>query len=261
MLDAILLGLLAQAPLYSADALVNAASGRPGCFAPNSLGVLYGANFTYGGPFDASREPSFPTSLNDTLLYLNRDSAPLVYVSATQINFWIPARILPQSMPVRVVNKGFYGPTIDIVIVAACPELFTDPNGFAAASHPDGAVVTPANPARPGGVVVLYGTGFGATAPVDTGRARPTVASPLVASDGFFVELDDQPVPASQLWYAGLTPGFHGLYQVNLTLPDWTPANPLVRVRAAGAAPSRAVRLAVQPGGGGNPTAEPRVLH
>jgi uncharacterized protein (TIGR03437 family) len=37
-------------------------------------------------------------------------------------------------------------------------------------------------------------------------------------------------VPAGNVLYAGVAPGFAGLYQINLLLPENTPANPTVRV-------------------------------
>jgi len=69
-------------------------------------------------------------------------------------------------------------------------------------------------PSKPGDTLVLYGVGFGATnPPVPPGMlataAAPTVGTPIVNIGG---------VTATVL-YAGLAPGYAGLYQVNVVVP------------------------------------------
>jgi len=36
-------------------------------------------------------------------------------------------------------------------------------------------------------------------------------------------------IPLNHIWYAGLTPGFSGLYQINLLLPDTLDPDPEIR--------------------------------
>ena len=42
--------------------------------------------------------------------------------------------------------------------------------------------------------------------------------------------LNDTPVDTSRIFWAGLTPGFTGLYQINMQLPDAPGENPEIRV-------------------------------
>jgi uncharacterized protein (TIGR03437 family) len=65
--------------------------------------------------------------------------------------------------------------------------------------------------ANPGGYIVVFATGLGATA--TQGQLHPAVASVTVLLNG------SQFKPS----FAGLTSGFLGLYQVNVPLPPSTP--------------------------------------
>lgn len=238
-------GLWAQAPVYSAESLVNAASGRAGCWSPNTLGILYGADLSFVPASAPGAAATLPREWNRVTVYVGREPMPLLYVSATQVNFWIPASLPLQRTELRLARNGVTGPLVPIELTTACPELFTDAQGFVAASRADGGIVRPESPASPGETVVLYGTGFGPTVLRDGRLDRPSRADPLVDSDRVSVELDGRAVPAGSLWYAGLTPGFPGLFQINLTLPDWTPANAPVRISIGAASSTRPVRLAV----------------
>jgi uncharacterized protein (TIGR03437 family) len=98
--------------------------------------------------------------------------------------------------------------------------------GDAAILHANYTDVSPSSPAQPGETVQLYMNGLGTVTPqVADGSAAPS--SPLsyldaIESAGFFVVLNDGvDTPANaNLEYAGLAPGFAGLYQVNFTIPS-----------------------------------------
>ena len=78
-------------------------------------------------------------------------------------------------------------------------------------------VVTASNPARIGHDLVLYSNGLGLVSQaVGTGEASPAAQAVLPVT----VEIGGAAVPAS---YAGLTVGYVGLYQVNLTLSNGVP--------------------------------------
>jgi uncharacterized protein (TIGR03437 family) len=112
-----------------------------------------------------------------------------------------------------------------------------------------------AQPAAPGDYLVLYITGLGKTTPdgdpngtpLATGVSPPasgsvlykTVASPSVTMAGI----------QAKVLYSGLAPGFAGLYQVDVQVPNGiTPGNdiPLILTLPSGTSDS-AVTLAVQP--------------
>jgi len=82
------------------------------------------------------------------------------------------------------------------------------------AQHPDFSLVTASNPAKPGEVLVIYLVGMGTPSPpVASGALSP--ANPLAKVTGQ-VTVDGQPAAVQ---FAGLTPGFVGLYQINFAVP------------------------------------------
>ena len=108
----------------------------------------------------------------------------------------------------------------------------------------DGTFNSILNPARRGGALQVFMTGLGGVAPaVTTGAAAPP--SPLSrAAATTTATLDGQ---ALTVLFAGLAPGFAGLYQVNLLIPPSLAPNAAARlvIRAAGQE-SNAVPVAVQ---------------
>jgi uncharacterized protein (TIGR03437 family) len=94
-------------------------------------------------------------------------------------------------------------------------------------THADGSVVTPVNPGKPGETLVLYAVGLG---PTDPPAKSGEVTKPPVPTVNIRIRFDflangspSSPgigplgrTPA----FAGLTPGFVGLYQVNLVVPE-----------------------------------------
>ena len=67
------------------------------------------------------------------------------------------------------------------------------------------------------------------------GFQLPIAAAPLVAGAKLSILLDGTPVEPAAIQYAGVAPGFAGLYQVNLALPRSTAQNPEIRLQLDGA--------------------------
>ena len=111
------------------------------------------------------------------------------------------------------------------------------------ATHANGSVVTPANAARPGETIIVYGTGLG---PVDVEQqsGEPAGSSPLTRTRGVpTVRFGDA---SGRVTFSGLSPGFVGLYQVNVEIPpNLPPGDYIVTLTISGAA-SNEVRIAVR---------------
>jgi uncharacterized protein (TIGR03437 family) len=93
-------------------------------------------------------------------------------------------------------------------------------------THADGSVVSNTNPASADEVLTVYAVGLGATNPqVPTGQP---VTRPTPTAETFRMGFDFQPnalpsAPSSVApapLYAGLTPGYPGLYQINFVVPN-----------------------------------------
>jgi len=238
------------APFYSAASIVNAADNQSGQLAPNAIGTIYGSNLAYSTAALTESDIHagvLPIMLGDceTTVLINNSPAALFYVSPTQINFLVPPNLLPVPASVYVAVDSWRGPLIQLTLVPAAPGLFQLDADNVVASRADGSVVTPSSPAKPGEVVVLWATGLGLTTPPPEGFQIPTTAAPLVAGANLSVLLDGTPVDPGAIDYAGQAPGFAGLYQVNLTLPMSTGANPEIRLQIDGATSVPRVHLPV----------------
>jgi uncharacterized protein (TIGR03437 family) len=94
---------------------------------------------------------------------------------------------------------------------------------------------------------VLYATGLGQTIPPISSGQLATKAATLARIAEFTVLLDGVALDSRAIAYAGLAPGFAGLYQINITLPDSTSANPEICIGLADSLSPPGVRLPVQP--------------
>ena len=153
-----------------------------------------------------------PTVLgtSETRVFIDNYPADLYYVSPTQINFLVPPNLSAQAAVVQVVIDGLAGPPIALTLGLAAPGLFQLDLENAVATEPDGSVLTPASPARPGDIVVLYATGLGEVTPPAVYGQLPTAAAPLIAGANLSILLDGTAVPASAIDYAGVAPDFAG---------------------------------------------------
>jgi len=117
---------------------------------------------------------------------------------------------------------------------------------------PQGALTgIPGSPVKAGDTIVIYALGLGPTTPpVASGTASPS--SPLAKVSGttqvcFGVETPSHQSPCATALFSGLTPGFVGLYQINVTIPAGIPSgNISMTVLLVNNVESTPVQLAVQ---------------
>jgi uncharacterized protein (TIGR03437 family) len=225
----------AGAPVYTADSIANSAANVAGFYAPNSFLTIYGQNLSYVtraiGPGDISGG-LLPTVLAgaDVIVLINKMPANVYFVSPNQVNVLISPYLIPGPVTVQLGNNGLYGPAIQIVLTKAAPVLFQSDSTTVIATHGNGPLVTAAAPAQAGEVVVLYATGLGPTAPPAIANEIPLSAASIADRGGFRLLLNGSDVDPSLVLYAGVTPGFAGLFQINLRLPDGVPQNPEIRI-------------------------------
>jgi uncharacterized protein (TIGR03437 family) len=237
------------APSYASSTVVHAASQESGAFAPNTIVTLYGKDLSYvtrGLVGEDVRDGLLPTIFPNTgvRVYIDGVPAPLYFVSPTQVNLLVPAGIKDGSHRLHLALDGRAGPVVDLPISSAAPGLFLWQPGLVLAVRLDGSLVTVDNPARAGDILILFATGLGnTTGPALRSGEVARQAARLIAMDSFSVTLNGVALPRDHIFYAGLAPGFAGLYQINIQVPADSPANPEIRIAAGDAQSNGAVRL------------------
>ena len=203
-----------------------------------------------------------PTSLGGISVKIGNRYAPLFYVSPTQINGMVPYEVSGNVTATIEAGPGAAGNSPSVSLAATTPGIFSAEssgkgqgailNGgdlFASLTAPTGAFPG-SHPAKAGDVIVIYASGLGPVSPVlpsgvgsgTNGSQIPTLArAPQVRIGG-------QTVAAGNVQFAGLSPGFVGLYQVNVQLPAGVATGNAVPVQitTAESQTSNTVTIAIQ---------------
>lgn len=235
-------------PVIRTGAVVHGASQRGDVpIAPGSLVTLYGANLAER--VTGVNPLPLPVEAEGTEVLLGGQALPILFASPGQINAQLPFN-LPSNAILQVVVRRRQQISVpeSFVVAAAQPGIFTknqQGTGQGIVVRADQVTLAePGTPARRGEAIVIYGTGLGPVSQ-SVGPGAPSPASPLAAVvSPVTVTVGGR--PASVL-FAGLTPGFAGLYQVNAILAADTPVGNAVplTIRVDGQE-SNAVEIAVQ---------------
>ncbi|HEY1185762.1 MAG TPA: hypothetical protein VGE89_16335 [Bryobacteraceae bacterium] len=217
-------------PHFAAAGVVNAATFQQRALAPGSLVSLFGLN------------------LSGATVEFDGISAPILYGSSSQLNLQVPWELqgessswvtatansvagLPQPVPVGLTDPGIFS--------LGAPE-----GGQGAIVNLAGIVVDANSPAHAGDYLEIYATGLGAvTNTPQTGAvALVTPLSYLIGNATVTIG----GVPATVI-FAGLAPGYVGLYQVNAQVPPGVAAgNSVPVVLSTGATASNTVTISVR---------------
>jgi len=171
---------------------------------PGSWVSIYGVNFA-AAPQSAPSVP-LPATLGGVSVTVGGLAASLRYVAPTQVNALIPFEVaIPANtvVPLAVTSAGGSG-SYNIRLTRDAPAIFSqDGSGFGLALVFD-AKLNPVATVHPNDVLILYAAGLG---PVDSsGR----VVDPVE------IYLGER---KAQVLFAGLAPGFPGVYQLNVIAP------------------------------------------
>jgi uncharacterized protein (TIGR03437 family) len=222
--------------------VTNAASYSPvtASVAPGEFITLFGAGLASSQQV-ATAFP-FPRTLGGVQVLVNGDPIALYSVSPTQISGVLPYSLQPNDYAnIRVVNNGVSSNLVTQYVNSAATGVFTNPaNGLGtpAALRQDSSIVSAANPARRGETISIYVTGLGAVrgpngeAPPPAGEAAPFDRLFRTTADYLFVYIEGTRAPVT---FAGLAPGYAGLYQLNVTIPQDAPqGNPELLIDVPG---------------------------
>jgi uncharacterized protein (TIGR03437 family) len=233
---------------YTAAGVVNSASNSPDALAPNAIATVYGTGLSYTTQSAFAIMPAsgmVPIELAGVRVYVGEVSAPIYYVSPTQINFLVPTELRPGDMDFFTTHDGLAGPHVKITLHDGGPGLYPWGAEMIASEHADGSVITKDSPAHPGEVVVVYGTGLGKTDPEQQTGLISMVAAQIQLLNELSVMVAGTVLDPKSIQYAGVTPGIPGLYQVNLVLPKQLAPDPEIRISIGAQISPSGMRLPV----------------
>jgi uncharacterized protein (TIGR03437 family) len=197
------------------EAVVNAGSYTP-ALGPGSLVSIFGRDLAV----DERTPSTAPAALEliGTSVTVNDERIPLLFVSPDQINAQLPFD-LAGSATLRV-NTRTSSSEVAINVQSNAPAILETPIGFRRFSSvwraETGMLVTPSTPAVAGEFVTVYLVGLGSV----PGRFSAGQIAPqgelLPAAGRIEAEIGSRRVTPS---FAGLVPGYVGLYQVNVRIP------------------------------------------
>jgi uncharacterized protein (TIGR03437 family) len=212
-------------PAINGNGVVNASSNQVGQgLAPGSYISIYGTSLADALVFSPTL--SLPASLGTVSVSFDGGGLSLPghmsFVSPGQVNVQIPWEFQGQSSVAMTVSVGYIPSAVYTVpLNTYSPGIFEfSDNGHlsAAATDANGVVFTQANPAKRGQTIVLYVNGLG---PVDQKQSSgdPTPQPPPLANTAVLptVKIGNS---AAHVDFSGLSPGWVGLYQVNVDVPQ-----------------------------------------
>jgi uncharacterized protein (TIGR03437 family) len=238
-------------PVVASGGVLDAASYRVGgSVAPGSLVAIFG-QYLAQQQNSASSLP-LPSAMGTTKVTVAGRPMPLLFVGPNQVNAMIPYDLPINATHQVVVQRGT---TISIPqpvsAISSQSGTFTkDLSGTGAGivvrAAADGTqtIVSPDNPVRAGDVIVIYSDGLGSVNPQAVAGSETPISPLSQTLDPVTVTVGGIKAP---VFFAGLTPGFTGLYQINATVPGGvTPGDnvPLVITQVGRSSP--AVTIAVR---------------
>jgi len=198
-----------------------------------------------------------PVSLDGVRVRINGQPAYVSYISPGQVNAQVPSTVAAGDATVTVTNDQGMSTAYRIAAKASQPGFlaFREYNiahdQFLGALFPDNMTYVlppnfdpslPSRPARAGDTIILYGIGFGPVTPeVAPGRIAPPGLTSLQSS--LVIRIGNLP---AKVVYAGLAPGYVGLYQFNVEVPAGVPGTlPTVTFELNGVAGTQILETAV----------------
>jgi uncharacterized protein (TIGR03437 family) len=246
------------APVISFNGVVdNAIFGAGDSLAGGDVAVVLGEQLSFDA-LTVGPAPPLTTQIGGAQVLVNGTPAPMYYSSYGQLAFEVPYGLsLTSNSSVQVVRDGQTSNTVSIKIVPRAPRLLQIGIGtFGAVVNqdgslplPDASIVPGSHPAHPGDTLTIYAIGLGPSSPGVLAGAPAPSSEPLSrltqTPDVNFFNTGAISVIATP-FFAGLTPTFAGLYQVNVTIPANAPRGIVNLTLGFTDALSNAVQIAIQ---------------
>jgi adhesin/invasin len=175
--------------------MVNAASFQGTAASGNEILSLFGTNLT------CSNSPQ-----------VRVDGVPAIVLGGTptQLNWVAPNLTGRTSIQVQFACGGTVSAPFSLDVATVVPGIFMSAGTAQVAAYNQGFTLNgPAIPIPSGGVVMLFGTGFGPLAPPDANGLQ-SLTLPVTVSVGG---------AAAEVAFAGAAPGLPGVTQINVRIP------------------------------------------
>ena len=226
----------------SISSIVNAASLLPGPISPGEIVILFGIL----GPDATSDLQIGPNGKLRTSIYgirvlFNGQPAPLIYVSARQINAIAPYELAGRStVQVEIDMSGIHSSAVSLPVAPSAPGLFSQTGsgqGAAAILNQDSSPNTPLNAAPRGSIIQIFGTGEGLTTPPGiTGEISALITKKPVLT----ATVQIGGVEAKVISATAAPNSIAGLFQINVQIPTTVQPGPATIVVRIGPASSQA---------------------
>jgi uncharacterized protein (TIGR03437 family) len=201
-------------------AIVNGASFAPPILpvSPGEFLMLYLWGTEAPG-LEATEDSPYTTSLLGFSVTANGRLVPITSIRQGAINVILPLDISGSEVTLQVRNGAAISNSVTLPFAKTAPGVFTQTGnglGNAAALHADYTPITVDHPAHEEEVILLYLTGLGSVMPPIVDGAVPGSSPTSLVTTPVKVLIADMP---AEVQFAGLAPGFLGLYQLNVRVP------------------------------------------
>jgi uncharacterized protein (TIGR03437 family) len=212
------------------------------------LVTIFGSNLLKvpGNVGASGNSVAAPASYNGTTVTIGGKNAPLALVDPSFLVVQVPADLTPGPQSVIVTNSNGAGSSANLNVAAVAPAAFFNADGGIFLKNRDYSLVTSANPAQAGDVLLLYSTGLGLTTPrLQTGVITPDphVSNTFYPTATATVSVGGQ---NALVTYSLASPGFVGLYQTAFTVPSGAGTGKVPVTLTIGGVTSNTVLLAVR---------------
>ncbi len=238
-----------QIPAFEEEAVVSAANFLPRGIAPGDIFAIFGLNLGPKLGVSGGLDPvtgRLATMVAEVAVTVNGIPAPLFFVSCEQINGFMPVEVAGLANALVVVQyKQVQGAARSVRIAPVNPGIFVFPETTEAiVLNQDATVNSAENPAPRDSIISLFGSGQGTIdPPLATGQLAP--ADPLsFATEQVRVTIDGWEAIVT---FIGMAPGFTGLLQMNVFVPDGVASGlVLIHLEIAGVPAQGGVTIWVQ---------------
>jgi uncharacterized protein (TIGR03437 family) len=254
----------AQVPVINSGGIGNLTTGQTP-IAPGSLAVIFGTNLSSR----IAEADTVPLSTNlggVTVQFVNGSTTlngAIKYVQPTdqaqglisQVNVQVPWNLVPggvaTTVDVIVSHDGLSSAPAQVTVGPFSPGIFAA-GGRGIVVNTDGTLAWPSgsvpgvitHPAKPGDLVIVYATGLGAVdSPIADGQSssdklRNALIKPVVMVGGI----------SANVPFAGLTPQYPGVNQLNVIIPNATPGDSVpIQIQVGGITSPITTTMAVGP--------------